>query len=270
MSLVTAFIGRHGAVMGGDTREIITSGDRVATETLEHELYCGLIRTDEVLRQRAGELGISLVIRDDKRKVTQRDGILVGEVSETKAGLTRIRRLYATAGEYAIAEITGRYFPVDRNREGHQFRCPGKPGNPGDREFLHPGEREKLHPARCDQNNHALHGAIIEGFCIGERDVRPDTDACKGQSFRDYRTGQQDGALTIPGQKEISIIPALLSVVNGARHNPLRTDELEGFHCSGEDARSPDKTIPVPSRPRDRHWPGRICACKGCMRLSAS
>jgi hypothetical protein len=106
MSLVMAFIARHGAVMGGDTREIITSGDRVATETLELELYCGLIRTDEALQQRAGELGISLVIRDDKRKVTQRDGILVGEVSETAAGLTRKRRLYVTAGEYALAEIT--------------------------------------------------------------------------------------------------------------------------------------------------------------------
>ena len=101
-----AFIGSHGAVMGGDTREIITSGDRVATETLEHELYCGLIRTDKALQQRAGELCISLVIRDGKRKVTRRDGILVGEVSETAAGLTRKRRLYGTAGEYALAEIT--------------------------------------------------------------------------------------------------------------------------------------------------------------------
>jgi len=101
-----AFIGRHGAVMGGDTREIITSGDRVATETLEHELYCGLVRTDEALHQRAGELGISLVVRDDKRKVTQRNGILVGEVSETVAGLTSKRRLYATTGEYVLADIT--------------------------------------------------------------------------------------------------------------------------------------------------------------------
>jgi hypothetical protein len=101
------FIGRQGAVMGGDTREIITSGDRVSTETLEDELYHGRIVTDEALRQRARELGISLVIHDDKRKVTRRDGILVGEVSETSAGVTRKRRLYATAGEYALAEING-------------------------------------------------------------------------------------------------------------------------------------------------------------------
>jgi hypothetical protein len=107
MSLVIAFIGAHGAVMGGDRREIITSGERIPTETLEHELYGGQIVTDEALVQRAGELGVSLTIRDDKRKVSQRDGILVGEVSETEGGITRKRRLYATAGEYALAEITG-------------------------------------------------------------------------------------------------------------------------------------------------------------------
>jgi len=92
--------------MGGDTREIITRGDRIPTETLENELYTGKIATDEALARRAGELGVSLTIRDDKRKVSQRDGILVGEVSETEGGVCRKRRLYATAGEYALAEIT--------------------------------------------------------------------------------------------------------------------------------------------------------------------
>jgi len=106
MSLVIAFIGIRGAVMAGDMREIITRGDRMPSETLEHELYSGLIVTEDELRKRAGELGISLTIRDDKRKVIRRDGILVGEVSETEGGVTRKRRLYATAGEYALAGIT--------------------------------------------------------------------------------------------------------------------------------------------------------------------
>jgi hypothetical protein len=106
MSLVIAFVGIQGAVMAGDMREIITRGDRGSTETLELELYSGQIVTDDDVKKRAGELGISLIIRDDKRKVTQRDGILVGEVSETEGGVTRKRRLYAAAGEYAIAEIT--------------------------------------------------------------------------------------------------------------------------------------------------------------------
>jgi hypothetical protein len=106
MTLVIAFIGMHGAVIAGDMREIITRGDRMSTETLEQELYNGLIVSDEDLKKRAGDLGVSLTIHDDKRKVMQRDGILVGEVSETEGGVTRKRRLYVTAGEYAMAEIT--------------------------------------------------------------------------------------------------------------------------------------------------------------------
>lgn len=107
MSLVIAFIGIHGAVIAGDMREIITRGDRISTETLEDELYNGRIVTDEALIKRAEELNISLTICDDKRKVTQRENILVGEVSETQGGITRKRRLYATAGEYAMVEVTG-------------------------------------------------------------------------------------------------------------------------------------------------------------------
>jgi len=107
MSLVIAFIGAQGAVMGGDMREIITRGDELSTQTLEDELYSGGIVTDADLKKRADELGIFLSIRDDKRKVTARDGILVGEVSESEAGMVKKRRLYATGGEYALAEVTG-------------------------------------------------------------------------------------------------------------------------------------------------------------------
>ncbi len=107
MSLVIAFIGKQGAVMAGDTREIITRGDRKATEILENELYTGLLITGTDVQNRAEELGISLTIRDEKRKVTQRDGILVGEVSETEGEITRKRRLYVTTGEYALAGVTG-------------------------------------------------------------------------------------------------------------------------------------------------------------------
>lgn len=106
MSLVIAFIGTHGAVMAGDMREITTRGGRISTETLEHELYTGIIITDEDLKKRADDLGVLLAIRDDKRKVSPRHGILVGEVSETEKGVIRKRRLYATAGEYALADIT--------------------------------------------------------------------------------------------------------------------------------------------------------------------
>lgn len=107
MSLVIAFIGMQGAVMAGDTREIITIGDDISTEILEHELYSGQLITDEDVKKRAVDLGINLTINDDKRKVTQRNGILIGEVSETRCGVTRKRRLYATAGEYILTEVTG-------------------------------------------------------------------------------------------------------------------------------------------------------------------
>jgi hypothetical protein len=121
MSLVIAFIGAKGAVMAGDMREIITRGERVSTEILEQELYSGQIITDDEVRKRAGELGISLVVRDDKRKVTQRDGILVGEVSETEGGITRIRRLYASAGEYAIIERTDTNLRLTGKGSGSNF-----------------------------------------------------------------------------------------------------------------------------------------------------
>jgi hypothetical protein len=107
VSLVIAFIGMQGAVMAGDTREIITIGDDISTEILEHELYSGQLITDEDVKKRAVDLGINLTINDDKRKVTQRNGILIGEVSETRCGVTRKRRLYATAGEYILTEVTG-------------------------------------------------------------------------------------------------------------------------------------------------------------------
>jgi hypothetical protein len=121
MSLVIAFIGTHGAVMAGDMREIITCGDRISTEALEHELYSGMIITDEDLKKRAGELGVLLTIRDDKRKVTQRHGILVGEVSETEGDAVRKRRLYATAGEYALAEITNSEFRMTAKGKAGNF-----------------------------------------------------------------------------------------------------------------------------------------------------
>ncbi len=197
MSLVIAFIGIQGAVMAGDMREIITRGDRISTGTLEHELYSGLIVNDDDLTKRAGELGISLTLRDDKRKVTHRDGILVGEVSETEGGVTRKRRLYATAGEYALADITDADLRFDRERYCKQLRCAGKPGNKKDSTFLHPGTLEKRQHARCHQDTYAYHGTGIEGDRVCERIVYPDTYPGKNQSFCSYRTGQQTGTCLV-------------------------------------------------------------------------
>ena len=112
MSLVIAYTGSKGAIMAGDMREIRLGGDDAAITTLERELYTGVIPNDGQLRSRAKELGVVILIRDDKEKVRDRDGILIGEVTESESGTQRIRRLYASAGHYAIADIEGSRFVV--------------------------------------------------------------------------------------------------------------------------------------------------------------
>jgi hypothetical protein len=117
MTLVIAFIGESGAVMGGDMREITYLGSRISMERLEEELYKGLIVTDDELERRAKELGVRIRIRDDKVKVSERDGVLVGEVTSLEGGILRRRRLYASGGSYAIVD-TGDGAPVPRGRGG--------------------------------------------------------------------------------------------------------------------------------------------------------
>jgi len=117
MTLVIAFIGATGAVMGGDMREITYLGSRISTERLEEELYKGLIVTDDELERRARELGVRIRIRDDKVKVSKRDGVLVGEVTSLEGGVLRKRRVYASGGSYAIVD-TGDGAPVPRGRGG--------------------------------------------------------------------------------------------------------------------------------------------------------
>jgi len=117
VTLVIAFIGETGAVMAGDTREITFLGDRASIGALEDELYSGSITTDEALLGRAAELGVKLEIRDDKVKVTERDGVLVGAVTSLEGGVLRTRRVYATGRAYAIVD-TGEGKPVPRGKGG--------------------------------------------------------------------------------------------------------------------------------------------------------
>lgn len=112
MSLVIAYTGSRGAIIAGDMREIRLGGDDAAIAVLEKELYSGSIRNDDELRHRAEELGVMILIRDDKEKVRERDGILTGEVTESGGGMLRIRRLYVSAGHYAIADIEGSRFEM--------------------------------------------------------------------------------------------------------------------------------------------------------------
>lgn len=121
MSLVVAFTGREAAVMAGDQREILMQGADGAIRTFEQELYQGSLVSDDSLRQRAGELGVRLIVRDDKCKVTLREGVLFGEVTEFEGSVVRRRRLYAVPGAYAIADIEAGSFDIRSQGEGSRF-----------------------------------------------------------------------------------------------------------------------------------------------------
>jgi hypothetical protein len=105
MTLVIAFIGKNGAVMTGDLREITFEGEKPGREKLEKELYNGTIVTDDELAKKAREFGVGITVTDCKSKISERDGILIGEVSSIEGGITKKRRLYASAGNYVIAEL---------------------------------------------------------------------------------------------------------------------------------------------------------------------
>jgi len=105
MTLVIAFIGKNGAVMTGDLREITFEGEKQNREKLEKDLYNGTIVTDDELAKKAREFGVGITVTDCKSKISEREGILIGEVSSIEGGVTKKRRLYASAGNHAIAEI---------------------------------------------------------------------------------------------------------------------------------------------------------------------
>ncbi|HOI59230.1 MULTISPECIES: DUF2121 domain-containing protein [unclassified Methanoculleus] len=121
MTLVIAFIGESGAVMAGDMREIAFMGDDSCIEKLECELYDGSLASDNDLAKRAAEIGVTIRIRDDKAKVSQQDGVLVGEVTETEGASARCRRLYATRGSYTIAEIVDSRLQVTQRGRASNF-----------------------------------------------------------------------------------------------------------------------------------------------------
>src|SRR5208283_2906876 len=102
MTLVIAFIGKNSAVMTGDLREITFEGNKPGRENREKELYNGAIITDDELAKKARDSGIGIIVTDCKSKISERKGILIGEVSSVEGVVVKKRRLYASAGNYAI------------------------------------------------------------------------------------------------------------------------------------------------------------------------
>ncbi len=121
MTLVVAFIGKNGAVMAGDMREITFEGEKSDREKLEKDLYAGNVVTDDELMQRAKEFGVRIKVADNKNKISEKAGVLVGEVSSREAGITRKRRLYASAGNYAIAELVDTQLTLTSHAKGSTF-----------------------------------------------------------------------------------------------------------------------------------------------------
>jgi len=121
MSLVIAFTGSEGAVIAGDLREILMAGPDAAISRFEQELYSGQIRTDSDLKKRAIESGIILRLRDDKCKVSDHEGILIGEVAESEGDKVRRRRLCVACGTYAIIDIDDDESTLKQRGRGSTF-----------------------------------------------------------------------------------------------------------------------------------------------------
>jgi hypothetical protein len=103
MSLVIALAASREAVIGADRRAIAFLG---SCPELEEELYSGQIKDDQQLLDRARELGADLQITSHREKVWRRGDLLVGEVTEISAVLSRRRRIYLTPGASLQVDIT--------------------------------------------------------------------------------------------------------------------------------------------------------------------
>jgi hypothetical protein len=121
MTLVIAFIGKNGAVMAGDLREITFEGEKTDREKLEKGLYSGVIVTDGELERKAEEFGVRITVTDCKEKVSERNGVLVGEVSSVEGEVVKKRRLYASAGNYAIVELINTEMTLTSQSKGSTF-----------------------------------------------------------------------------------------------------------------------------------------------------
>jgi len=121
MSLVICFSGKKGAIIAGDMREILFGGDDDAIAALEKDLYSGAVTTEGDLQERARSLGVTIVIRDGREKVSSRGDILIGEVGERERDRVRKRCVYATAGSYALVEMHDSRMISAERREGAGF-----------------------------------------------------------------------------------------------------------------------------------------------------
>ncbi|ENN96645.1 hypothetical protein J422_01086 [Methanocaldococcus villosus KIN24-T80] len=106
MSLVICYYGNNGAVMAGDRRQMFFKGPEEKRKILEEKLYSGEIQNEEDLYKLADDLGVKVIIEDNREKVRKIGNTLVGEVRSIGLEAKR-RRVYATKGKCMILEILG-------------------------------------------------------------------------------------------------------------------------------------------------------------------
>ena len=104
MSLILLFTSEKGALISSD-RRVIDFYPASKSDKLEEELYNGSIKTDYELRKRAEELGVSISIRDNKKKIASKGGVLIGQVTSFEEGDLKLRRVYSVPGYYLIINV---------------------------------------------------------------------------------------------------------------------------------------------------------------------
>ncbi len=92
--------------MAGDRRQMFFKGPEEKRKILEEKLYSGEIQNEEDLYKLADDLGVKVIIEDNREKVRKIGNTLVGEVRSIGLEAKR-RRVYATKGKCMILEILG-------------------------------------------------------------------------------------------------------------------------------------------------------------------
>lgn len=107
MSLIIAYCGSKGCVVGADKRRIAYFGDKEQREILEKEIYSGKLKTDQEVQNRAKQLNITLKFTEDAKKLKSIGNVLIGEVTTRTPFETKRKKIYVTTNAYKKIELLG-------------------------------------------------------------------------------------------------------------------------------------------------------------------
>ncbi|WP_423791908.1 DUF2121 domain-containing protein [Methanocaldococcus indicus] len=118
MTLIICYYGANGSVIAGDKRQIFFRGNEEKRKILEEKLYSGEIKSEEELYKLAEELGIKVIIEDNREKVWRvNDKVIAGEVRSLGIDAKR-RRVYSTKNKCCILEILNDEITNEIYKEG--------------------------------------------------------------------------------------------------------------------------------------------------------